>query len=457
MSHRVVVVGGGFGGLYAARALASSSSGRQPVEVTLIDRRNFHLFQPLLYQVATGGLSAVDIAYPLREIFRHAKNVHTLLGEVVDIDVERRVVRLGDQEISSSRELPPIREFPYDSLILVTGSRHHYFGHDGWGQVAPGLKTVEDAQEIRRRILSAFEAGEQESDPDRRHAWLTFVIVGGGPTGVELAGALGEVAHDTLRGEFRTIRPEEARIFLIEASPRVLGSYPADLSEKAAASLAKLGVLPLTGAHVVAIDAQGVGLDVAGQHRRIESRTVLWAAGVQASGLGAILAAKTGAALDRAGRVTVGPYLAVPGHAEIYVIGDLAGATTAGNAALPALAPVAMQQGEYVAGLIKARLKGQPRRPFHYHDHGSMATIGRASAVALIAGLKLSGWIAWAAWLFVHLMYLVGFQNRLLVFIQWAFQYFTFNRRARLITGQPASVNPAMPEAAPGREATIGR
>ena len=457
MSHRVVVVGGGFGGLYAARTLASSSSGCQPIEVTLIDRRNFHLFQPLLYQVATGGLSAGDIAYPLRVIFRHAKNVHTLLGEVVDIDVERRVVRLGDLEISSVGELPPIREIPYDSLILATGSRHYYFGHERWGQVAPGLKTLEDAQEIRRRILSAFEAGEQEADPDRRHAWLTFVIVGGGPTGVELAGALGEIANDTLRGEFRTIRPEEARIFLIEASPRVLGFYPADLSEKAAASLAKLGVLPLTGAHVVAIDAQGVDLDVAGQHRRIESRTVLWAAGVQASGLGAILATKTGAALDRAGRVTVGPYLAVPGHAEIYVIGDLAGATTTGTAALPAVAPVAMQQGEYVAGLIKARLKGRSTRPFHYHDHGSMATIGRASAVALIAGLKLSGWLAWAAWLFVHLMYLVGFQNRLLVFIQWAFQYFTFNRRARLITGQPAGVAQAAQDAAPGSTATLSR
>ena len=455
MSHRVVVVGGGFGGLYAARALASSSSGDHAVEVTLIDRRNFHLFQPLLYQVATGGLSAVDIAYPLRVILRHAKNVDTLLAEVVDIDVERRVVRLGDQEFSSVRENPPIREIPYDSLILATGSRHHYFGNERWEQVAPGLKTVEDAQEIRRRILSAFEAGDQETNPERRRAWLTFVIVGGGPTGVELAGALGEIANDTPRGEFRTIRPEEARIFLIEAGPRVLGSYPAVLSEKATASLGKLGVLPLTGAHVDAIDARGVEIDVAGKRRRIESRTVLWAAGVKASSLGAILAAKAGAALDRAGRVTVGPYLAVPDHAEIYVIGDLAGATTAGNAALPAVAPVAMQQGEYVARLIKARLKGRPRRPFHYHDHGSMATIGRASAVALIAGLKLSGWIAWAAWLFVHLMYLVGFQNRLLVFIQWAFQYFTFNRRARLITGQPTGVTPSAQDAAPVPPATL--
>ncbi len=435
MSHRVVVVGGGFGGLYAARSLASSSSGRQPVEVTLIDRRNFHLFQPLLYQVATGGLSAVDIAYPLRVVFRHSKNVHTLLGEVLDIDVDRRLVRLAEQEIS------PLREIPYDSLILATGSRHYYFGHDEWEQLAPGLKTLEDAQEIRRRILSAFEAGEQEADPDRRRAWLTFVIVGGGPTGVELAGALGEIANDTLRGEFRAIRPEEARIFLVEASPRVLGSYPSDLSDKAAASHGRLGVLPLTGARVVAVDPRGVDLDLAGQHRRIESRTVLWAAGVQASALGAILASKAGAALDRAGRVTVAPDLTIPAHPEIYVIGDLAGATTAGTTPLPALAPVAMQQGVYAARSIQARLRGRSLPPFRYHDHGSMATIGRASAVALIAGRKLSGWLAWAAWLFVHLMYLVGFQNRLLVFIQWAFQYFTFNRRARLITGQPAGAS----------------
>lgn len=450
MSHRVVVVGGGFGGLYAVKALASSSAAHSAVEVTLIDRRNFHLFQPLLYQVATGGLSAIDIAYPLRVIFGPARNVNTLLGEVVDMDAERRIVRLAGGESF------PIREILYDSLIVATGSRHYYFGHDEWEHVAPGLKTLEDAQEIRRRILSAFEAGEQETDPERRHAWLTFVIAGGGPTGVELAGALGEIANDTLRGEFRTIRPEEARIFLVEASPRVLGAYPDELSEKAAASLRKLGVLPLTDARVVAVDAQGVEIESSGQRRRIESRTVLWAAGVQASGLGAILAAKAGAALDRAGRVTVGPYLAVPGHPEIYVIGDLAGSTTAGAAALPALAPVAMQQGEYIGRLIKARLKGRSMRPFQYHDHGSMATIGRASAVALIGGLKLSGWFAWAAWLFVHLMYLVGFQNRLLVFIQWAFQYFTFNRRARLITGQCGGANPAVQDSALREAAPAG-
>jgi NADH dehydrogenase len=445
------VVGGGFGGLYAVKALAASSADHPPVEATLIDRRNFHLFQPLLYQVATGGLSAVDIAYPLRVVFRRANNVHTLLGEVVDIDVERQLVRLAGQENSS------LREIPYDSLIVAAGSRHHYFGHDQWEQVAPGLKTLEDAQEIRRRILTAFEAGEEETDPERRHAWLTFVIVGGGPTGVELAGALGEIANDTLRGEFRTIRPEEARIFLVEASSRVLGAYPEKLSEKAAASLRKLGVLPLTEARVVAIDAQGVDLDIGGQRRRIDSRTVLWAAGVQASGLGAILAEKAGAALDPAGRVAVGPDLAVPSHPEIYVIGDLAGSTTAGSAALPALAPVAMQQGDYVARVIKARLKGRSLRPFRYHDHGSMATIGRASAIALIGGLQLSGWFAWAAWLFIHLMYLVGFQNRLLVFIQWAFQYFTFNRRARLITGQPAGAQPVVRQAAAGQAASAGR
>ena len=450
MAHRVVVVGGGFGGLHAAKSLASHSTGQPAVEVTLIDRRNFHLFQPLLYQVATGGLSAVDIAYPLRVVFRHAQNVHTLLGEVTDIDIERRAVLVAAQETAA------VREIPYDSLVLATGSHHHYFGHEEWEALAPGLKTLEDAQEIRRRILSAFEAGEQEPDEERRRAWLTFVIVGGGPTGVELAGALGEIANDTLRGEFRTIRPEEARIFLIEASPRVLGTYPEELSEKAAASLAKLGVLPLPHARVVEIDPLGVKVEVDGEVRRIESRTVLWAAGVQASGLGAILARKAGAALDRAGRVTVGPYLAVPGHPEIYVIGDLMGSTTAGIAALPALAPVAMQQGDYVGRLIKARLKGQSMQPFRYHDHGTMATIGRASAVALIAGQKLSGWFAWAAWLFIHLMYLVGFQNRLLVLIQWAFQYFTFNRRARLITGQPVTATTA-PLDTEARQAVVSR
>ena len=433
MKHRVVVIGGGFGGLNAARALASRSARRKEIEVTLIDRRNFHLFQPLLYQVATGGLSAVDIAYPLRVVFRNAQNVNTLLGEVTDIDVERRVVRVATLETGA------VSEIPYDSLILATGSRHHYFGHDEWETLAPGLKTLEDAQEIRRRILAAFEAGEQEPDPERRRAWLTFVIVGGGPTGVELAGALGEIANDTLRGEFRTIRPEEARIFLIEASPHVLGTYPEQLSEKAAASLTKLGVLPLTNARVVEIDPLGVTVEVEGERRRIDVRTVLWAAGVQASGLGEILARKAGATLDRAGRVTVGPHLTIPGHSEIYVIGDLAGATTTGSAALPAIAPVAIQQGDYVGRVMLARLQSRSTLPFHYRDHGTMATIGRASAVALIAGQRLSGWFAWVTWLFVHLMYLVGFQNRLLVFIQWAFQYFTFNRRARLITGHPGT------------------
>jgi NADH dehydrogenase len=435
LTHRVVIVGGGFAGLYAARALKD-----KPVDVTLIDRRNFHLFQPLLYQVATGGLSAVDIASPLRVALRDAKNVHTLLGEVTGFDVERRIVITKEREI------------PYDSLIVATGSRHHYFGHPEWEAFAPGLKTLEDAQDIRRRILTAFESGEMEPDPERRRAWLTFVIVGGGPTGVELAGALGEIANDTLEGEFQNIRPEEAQIFLVEASPRILAPYPPELSAKAVQSLHKLGVLTLTGARVVSIDKNGVDLEVAGTRKRFQSQTVLWAAGVQASELGTILAAQTGATLDRAGRITVEPDLTLPGHPEVFVLGDLAGATTAGTPAEPAVAPVAMQHGQYAARLIEARLKGEPVDAFRYHNRGSMATIGRASAVAVIAGLRLSGWTAWLAWLFIHLMYLVGFQNRLLVFIQWAFQYFTFNRRARLITGEPA--HPVQAQTGPKTEPT---
>jgi NADH dehydrogenase len=420
LTHRVVIVGGGFAGLYAARALKD-----KPVDVTIIDRRNFHLFQPLLYQVATGGLSAVDIASPLRVALRDARNIHTLLGEVTGFDVERRVVFTKEREV------------PYDSLIVATGSRHHYFGHPEWETFAPGLKTLEDAQEIRRRILTAFESAEMEPDPARRRAWLTFVIVGGGPTGVELAGALGEIANDTLQGEFRNIRPEEAQIFLVEAAPRILAPYPPELSAKAEHSLHKLGVLTLTGARVVAIDRDGVDLEVSGTRRHIESHTVLWAAGVHASELGASLAAQAGGELDRAGRITVEPDLTLPGHPEVFVLGDLAGATTAGTPAEAAVAPVAIQHGRYAARLIDARLKGESLDAFRYRDRGSLATIGRASAVAVIAGQNLSGWFAWVTWLFVHLMYLVGFQNRLLVFIQWAFQYVTFNRRARLITGEP--------------------
>ena len=432
MGHRVVIVGGGFGGLYAAKVLASSSA-EGAADVTLIDQRNFHLFQPLLYQVATGGLSAVDIAYPLRQILREAKNIHTLMGKVEHIDMARRIVVTAEHEV------------PYDSLIVAAGSRHHYFGKPDWERFAPGLKTLEDAQDMRRRILSAFEAGEQEQDADRRRALLTFVIVGGGPTGVELAGALGEIANDTLQGEFRSIRPEEAHIFLVEAGPRILNTYPADLSESAANSLTAVGVLPLTGAKVVSIDATGVELEVAGSHRRIETHTILWAAGVQASQLAHGLAEQSGAALDRAGRVTVNPDLSLPGYPEVLIAGDMAGATSAGAPALPAVAPVAMQQGAYAAKLIQARLAGRGVKPFVYRDRGSMATIGRASAVAQIGPVSMSGLAAWVTWLFVHLMYLVSFQNRLLVFIQWAFQYVTFNRRARLITGDSVTAELSRP------------
>ena len=417
--HHVVVVGGGFGGLYAAKAL-----GRLPVEVTLIDRRNFHLFQPLLYQVATGGLSPGDIASPLRFVLRRHLNTEVLLAEVTDINpVSRRVV-LRDGEVS------------YDTLILAAGARHHYFGHDEWEPLAPGLKTVEDATEIRRRILLAFERAEREPDPDQRRAWLTFVVVGGGPTGVELAGALGEIARDTLRHDFRHINPAEASILLLDGAERVLPSYSPDLSAKAERSLIALGVRPLTGAIVAAVEEHGVTIKGRGGTEHIPARTVLWAAGVQASPLGRVLAERAGALLDRAGRVFVEPDLTLAGHPEIFIVGDLANFSRQNGKPLPGVAPVAMQQGRYVAEVIRERLEGRATQPFHYRDKGSLATIGRAAAVADFGRIHLGGFPAWLIWLFVHLMYLAEFDNRLLVFIQWAYNYFTRNRGARLITGE---------------------
>jgi NADH dehydrogenase len=419
MGHRVVIAGGGFAGLYAAQSLR-----RGPVEVTLIDRRNFHLFQPLLYQVATGGLSPGEIASPLRFILNRQKNARVLLGEIVDIDVLAREVALAD----GSR-------FPYDTLIVATGATHHYFGHPEWAAHAPGLKTVEDATEIRTRILLAFERAEKTTDPEERAALLTFIVVGGGPTGVELAGALGEISRDTLRADFRHINPAEARIFLLEGADRLLQTYPEELSASAERSLIELGVRSRAGAKVTAIDGNGVTMITAQGEVHIAARTVLWAAGVQASALGKILAHRAGAALDGAGRVIVDSSLAVAGHPEILVAGDLARVVQDG-APIPGVAPAAMQQGRYAARLIAARLQGRTIPAFRYRDKGSLATIGRNRAVAVIGRFHLTGYPAWLLWLFIHLLYIVEFESRVLIAVQWGFAYFTFNRGARLITGE---------------------
>jgi NADH dehydrogenase len=418
-AHRVVIVGGGFGGLHTALSLK-----RAPVDVTLIDRRNFHLFQPLLYQVATGGLSPANIAAPLRALLRRQKNTRVLLGEATDVDVAGRRLILSDGAV------------PYDTLILAAGARHHYFGHDEWEPLAPGLKTIEDATEMRRRILLAFEAAEREADPAKVREWLTVVIVGGGPTGVELAGALAEIAHHTLRNNFRTIDPRAAQIVLLEGLDRVLLAYPPDLSAKADAALRRLGVTVRCGLQVIDIKPDLVTAKGAGGVERIAARTVLWGAGVQASPLGRALATSAGAEVDRSGRLVVGPDCGVPGHPAIFVIGDLARCKDAAGKPLPGVAPVAMQQGRYVARLIEARLRGKSLTPFAYRDYGSMATIGRNAAVADFGRLRFGGYLAWLAWLFIHLMYLVEFENRLLVLMQWGWNYFTRNRAARLITGQ---------------------
>ena len=417
--HRVVIIGGGFGGLYVAKAL-----GRAPVEVTVVDRRNFHLFQPLLYQVATGGLSPGEIASPLRVVLKNHRNTEVLLGEAIDLDVANRRVILRDGEV------------PYDELVIATGATHHYFGNDQWEALAPGLKTIENATEIRSRLLFAFERAEREQNPEERRAWLNFVIVGGGPTGVELAGALGEIANDTLRHDFRHINPREAAIVLVEGEPRVLPTFPPDLSAKAERQLISLGVRPRTNAMVTQIDADGVTISVGGHDERIAAHTVLWAAGVRASRMGKVLAERAGAPLDRAGRVLVEPDLTVPGHPEIFVIGDLAAFTHQGGKLLPGVAPVAMQQGRYVARLIRDRAAGRAApAPFHYFNKGNLATIGRNKAVADFGKVHIAGFPAWFTWVFVHLMYLVEFDNRLLVFVEWVYNYFTRNRGARLITG----------------------
>ena len=415
--HRVVVLGGGFGGLYATQCLKDAA-----LEVTLVDRRNFHLFQPLLYQVATGWLSPANIASTLRAVLRRQKNARVLLGEAVDIDVNNRRVLLRDGVIG------------YDTLVVATGSSHYYFGNDHWEALAPGLKTVEDATEIRARIFSAFEAAERETDPETLQALLTFVIVGGGPTGVELAGALGEIANDTIRHDFRNIDPSKARILLVEGSARILPPYPPELSAKAQLFLERLGVTALTETVVTDVQPDAVIVKRRQNPERIPCRTVIWAAGVQASSLGEGLAKSTGAKRDRAGRVAVEPDLSIPDHPEIFVIGDLASYSHQTGKPLPGVAPVAMQQGRYVAKLLRSRVEGKSMPPFRYKDRGNMAIVGRASAVANLGRLRFAGFFAWLTWLFVHLMHLVEFENRVLVLIQWGWYYFSRNRTARLIT-----------------------
>jgi NADH dehydrogenase len=436
-AHQVVVIGGGFGGLNVVRKLR-----RAPVQVTLVDRRNFHLFQPLLYQVASGGLSPANIAAPLRDVFRKQANAEVLLGEVVEIDAAAHDVILRDGKLH------------YDTLVVATGVSHQYFGHDNWEPFAPGLKTIEDATAIRGRVLSAFEEAERETDPARVRAWLTFVIVGAGPTGVELAGTICELARETLRGNFRRINPADAEVILIEATDRVLPTFAPKLSAKALASLEKLGAQVRLNHRVTDIQADSVTLESGPvspgvatpgpnstnrsvQIESIAARTVLWAAGVQASPLGKVVAKATGAQFDRAGRVLVQPDCTVPGHPEIFVIGDLANFTGADGKPLPGVAQPAIQEGRYVAKLIAARLRGEALPPFGYRDLGSLATIGRHAAVADFGWCKFSGWLAWWIWLVIHLMNIVQHQSRLLVLMQWGWTYFTRNRSARLITQVP--------------------
>jgi NADH dehydrogenase len=425
-THRVVVVGGGFGGLQAALGLR-----RTRAQVTLIDRRNFHLFQPLTYQVATGALSPGEIAYPLRAIFKRDRNVRVVLAEVSDFDLAGRQLRLG-----SVAGVPAPATIAYDTLIVAGGSRYSYFGHDEWGAYATEVKSLESAIVTRSRILSAFEAAELEPDPEARAAWLTFVVVGGGPTGVEMAGQIAELARDTLSRDFKSADPRTGRILLIEAADRVLTSFPPSLSRRAARSLKKIGVTPLLGQAVVGVDAHAVRVQRDGASERIPTRTIIWAAGVTASAMAARLAEQSGAELDRAGRVTVEPDLTLRGHPEVFALGDMIRlrASDGQVVTLPGVAPVAMQQGRYAARAIRSRLRGRAYAPFRYRDKGNLATIGRASAVADVKGVRLSGLIAWVTWLVVHLWYLVGFQNRLLVFIRWSVSFVTHGRGARLIT-----------------------
>ena len=425
--HRVVIVGGGFAGLYAVRAL-----GRDPrVDLTLVDRHNYHLFQPLLYQVATGVIAPNDIAQPLRAVVRKQTNTAVLLGEAVAIDTEAREIVLHDGG--------PIA---YDTLVVATGAHFSYFGHDDWAPMAPGLKSIDDAIEIRRRILIAFESAEREGDEELRQEWMTFAIVGGGPTGVELAGALGESAHDTLRRDFRRIFPPETRIVLLEAMDRILPTYPIDRSRSATRQLRELGVTVRTGTKVVGVDTHGVDVELGETGERIAARTVLWAAGVLASRFARAVAFATGAETDRSGRVKVGTELTIPGHPEIYVVGDAAVQPWKKDRPVPGVAQGGIQSGKYVAASIRARLSGEAPKPFRYRDRGDVAVIGRLRGVTNIPWLgpfgKQSGIIAWALWLGIHIAYLIGFANRVVVLIRWGWSFATRGRGSRLITGRAA-------------------
>ncbi|MBD2441048.1 NAD(P)/FAD-dependent oxidoreductase [Nostoc sp. FACHB-110] len=423
--HQVVVIGGGFGGLYTAKHLAHAN-----VNVTLIDKRNFHLFQPLLYQVATGTLSPGDISSPLRAVFSKSKNTQVLLGEVSDIDPKAQKVMMGNQVI------------PYDTLIVATGANHSYFGKEHWKDLAPGLKTVEDAIEMRRRIFGAFEAAEKETDPEKRSAWLTFVIVGGGPTGVELAGAIAELAYKTLKEDFRSIDTSETKIILLQGGDRILPHMAPDLSEEARLSLQELGVNIHTNTRVTNLENDIVTFKQGGEVSAIHSKTILWAAGVKGSTMGQILAERTGVDCDHAGRVIVEPDLTIRDYKNIFVIGDLANFSHQAIKPLPGVAPVAKQQGEYVAKLIKRRLRGRTLPQFHYSDVGSLAMIGQNLAVVDLGFLKLTGFLAWVFWLVVHIYFLIEFDTKLLVVFQWAWNYITRNRRSRLITGREAFTEP---------------
>jgi NADH dehydrogenase len=419
--HRVVILGGGFGGLAAAIKLK-----RAPVEVTLIDRRNFHLFQPLMYQVATGSLSPGEIAAPLRGVLSRQKNTQVLLGDAIEVDPDAKRVILRDGA-----------SFEYDSLIVATGSQTSYYGNDSWREWAPSLKSVEEATAIRHKILYAFERAERADTEEEARAWLTFVIVGAGATGMELSGALAEIATETLRHDFRRIKPQEARIILMEGAGRVLGAFPEDLSAKAEKLVTRLGVEVIKGVMVTNINAEGVTFKRGDAVEQLAARTVLWAGGVTATPFGRKLAECTKAETDRSGRIKVNPDLTIPNHPDIFIIGDLACSIEKDGKPLPGVAQVAMQGGAYAAKVIRARLEGKRELPpFHYFNKGDMAVIGRAAAVANIFGFHVSGLPAWLIWLFVHLIYIVEFQSRVLVFIQWGFEYLTFSRGARLITGE---------------------
>jgi NADH dehydrogenase len=408
--HRVVIVGAGFGGLAAIKALR-----RAPASVTVVDRQNYHLFQPLLYQVATAALNPSDICSPIRRIIRRQRNAEVILADVTGFELERKCVLLADGEV------------PYDSLILASGATHSYFGHDEWEEAAPGLKSIEDALEIRRKMLLAFEVAERETDERVRREWMTFVVVGGGPTGVELAGTFRDFARMTLARDFRHIDPRNARVVLVQGEPRVLPPYAEELSESAKRQLEALGVEVRTNSLVTGIDARGVWIG----DERILARTVLWAAGVAASPLGRAL----GVPLDRAGRVMVERDLTIPGHPDVYVVGDLAHFDQDGEP-VPGVAPAAMQMGKHAAINVLRSLEGRPREPFRYVDKGSLATIGRGAAVAQIGRYKVSGVVAWLLWLFVHIFFLIGFRNRVMVLLEWAWSYLSYDRGARLITGR---------------------